>query len=70
MFCRIGEENYVKADNRLINQRSIRWVEHEKGCIFICSKKEGCQKFNGTFEVCKGSDDYERLLKTFMLDTK
>jgi hypothetical protein len=37
------DNNYIKTDNnKIINERCIRWVRKMDECLYICTKENGC----------------------------
>jgi hypothetical protein len=57
---------YIKTDdNRIINERSIRWVKKMSDCLEVCVKTTGCNgtKFSDTHKICKlnNLDSYNKL---------
>jgi len=61
----IMEKNsYIKTDdNRIINEKYIRWVKKMNECLEICSKFDGCKAGVNTHQVCKlnSPDSYNKL---------
>lgn len=66
----IIKPSYIKADNnKIINEKMIRWVRKIDECLEVCSKNMGCFG-NGqgdTHIICKqnNSDSYNYLNKYF-----
>lgn len=64
-----NQVSYIKADdNKIINERSIRWVKKMSECLEVCTKSTGCNIENGdTHKICKlnSSDTYAYLNKFF-----
>ena len=60
---------YLKTDdNRIVNERSIKWVKKMSDCLEICIKSTGCNINNGdTHKICKlnNLDSYNKLNKHF-----
>ena len=65
---------FIKTDdNRIINEKYIRWVKKANECMEICSKFTGCSlasesnKSTDTIIVCKmySPESYEKLNKYF-----
>jgi hypothetical protein len=63
------EDLFIKTDdNKVINQKYIRWVRKMNDCLEVCTKSNGCSKENGnTHIICKlySPDSYYRLNKLF-----
>ena len=66
--CRLNE-NWCKTDNnRIINEKYIRWVKKMDECLDVCMKSTGCNKYDGsTHKICKinNPDSYNKLNKHF-----
>ena len=46
--------NYIKTDNnKIINEKCIRWVKKMSDCMEICTKPTGCIVGLDTHKVCK-----------------
>ena len=61
------ETNYIKADdNKIINEKCIRWVKKMDECLELCTKSDGCQVGN-THKICKlnNPNSYEKLNRIF-----
>jgi hypothetical protein len=64
------EEKYIKADNnKIINEKYIRWIKKMDDCLEVCTRSIGCDLTNGrtTHRVCKlyNLDSYNKLNKHF-----
>jgi hypothetical protein len=61
--------SYLKADdNKIINEKSIKWVKKLSECLEVCTKSLGCSTSNGdTHRICKinNLDSYNKLNKFF-----
>lgn len=60
--------SYLKADdNKIINEKCIRWVKKIDQCLYVCNKSEGCDVNIGTHKICKSNnpDSYDKLNKYF-----
>jgi hypothetical protein len=58
---------YIKTDdNKIINQKFIRWVKKIGDCLDVCTKSSGCSE-NGTHKICKLNNlqSYNKLNKYF-----
>jgi len=63
--------SYIKTDdNKIINEKCIRWVQKINDCLEICTKSTGCNVRNkDTHSLCKSNnlDSYNKLNKRFEL---
>jgi hypothetical protein len=62
-----NEERYLKTDdNKIINEKCIRWVKKMGDCLAVCNKADGCTISN-THRICKlnNPDSYNKLNKYF-----
>ena len=60
--------SYIKTDNnRIINEKCIRWVQKMDECLEICTKQDGCKLGVNTHQLCKinNPDSYEKINKRF-----
>jgi hypothetical protein len=58
---------YIKTDdNKIINQKFIRWVKKIGDCLDVCTKSSVCSE-NGTHKICKLNNlqSYNKLNKYF-----
>lgn len=59
------DNHFIKADdNKIINEKCIRWVYKMNDCLEICSRSNGCSIESGqTHRVCKltNNDSYNKL---------
>jgi hypothetical protein len=63
-----NKNSFIKADNnRVVNEKFIRWIQKIDQCLEVCSKMEGCAIGTGTSTICKlnNPDSYEKLNKLF-----
>jgi hypothetical protein len=66
-----SEPSYLKADdNRIINEKCIRWVKKMSDCLEVCTRSIGCPidgGGGGTHKICKinNLDSYNKLNKHF-----
>ena len=65
-----NNESYIKTDNnKIINEKCIRWVEKMGDCLEVCTKSIGCsgKSYGDTHKVCKFNnlDSYNKLNKHF-----
>ena len=60
---------FIKTDdNKIINEKCIRWVKKMSDCLEVCIKSTGCSLNNGTtHKICKlnNLDSYNRVNKHF-----
>jgi len=60
---------YIKTDdNKIINEKCIKWVKKMDECLEICTKSDGCMIINkDTHKLCKlyNLDSYQKLNKYF-----
>lgn len=61
---------YVKTDdNKIINEKCIRWVKKMSECLEVCTKSNGCNsELGNTHKICKinNLDSYNKLNKHFI----
>jgi len=58
---------YLKTDdNKIINEKHIRWVKKISECLQVCVKSNGCNT-EDTHKICKlnNLDSYNNLNKHF-----
>lgn len=58
---------YLKTDdNKIINEKCIRWVQKMSECLIVCTKSNGCNA-QQTHKICKlnSLDSYNKLNKHF-----
>ena len=63
-----SNQTYIKADdNKIINEKSIRWVKKMSECLEVCSRADGCLPGRDTHKICKlnNLDSYNKLNKHF-----
>lgn len=57
--------SYIKTDNnKIINEKHIKWVKKLNNCLEVCTKSTGCSIQNGdTHRICKLNtpDSYDKL---------
>ena len=59
---------YLKTDdNKIINEKCIRWVKKMDECLAVCIKSDGCREGVNTHKICKlnNSHSYEKLNRFF-----
>lgn len=61
---------YIKTDNnKIINEKHIRWVKKMSNCLEVCTKSTGCNVKNGdTHRICElnNLDSYNKLNRHFL----
>ena len=60
--------NFLKTDdNRVINEKYIRWVKKMSDCLEVCTRSSGCSTPENTHKICKlnNLDIYNKLNKLF-----
>lgn len=62
--------SYLKTDdNKIINEKCIRWVKKMNECLQVCMRTTGCdlKTFNNTHKICKinSKQSYDKLNKHF-----
>jgi hypothetical protein len=62
------ETNFIKTDNnKIINEKCIRWVKKMDECLEVCIKSDGCRDGVNTHKICKlnNPNSYEKLNRLF-----
>jgi hypothetical protein len=60
--------SYVRTDdNKIINEKAIRWVKKKNECLEVCTKITGCTAGVDTHKICKYNsfDSYNKLDQHF-----
>lgn len=60
--------SYIKTDdNKIINEKCIRWVKKMSDCLEVCSKSNGCGSGVDTHKICKMNNvvSYNKLNRYF-----
>jgi hypothetical protein len=61
---------YIKTDNnKIINEKCIKWVKKMSDCLEVCIKSNGCNIDNGgTHKIClvNNPESYNKLNKHFL----
>ena len=63
-----NSNSYCKTDeNKVINERHIRWINKMNDCLEVCTKGNGCTKGKDTHRICKlyTPDSYNKLNSLF-----
>ena len=63
------ENKYIKTDDSVINEKTIRWVKKMNNCLYVCNKGNGCS-LRDTHKICKFNslNSYNKLNKLFEED--
>jgi hypothetical protein len=59
---------YIETDeNKVINEKHIRWIEKMNECLEVCTKVNGCIARKNTHRICKlyTPDSYNKLNRLF-----
>jgi len=59
---------YVKTDDdKIINERCIKWVKKMNDCLEVCTKSNGCGGFRDVHTICKSNNpsSYNKLNNFF-----
>ena len=59
---------YLKTDNnKVINEKSIVWIQKINDCLEVCTKSDGCVPKKTTHRICKlyTPDSYNKLNSLF-----
>jgi hypothetical protein len=62
-----NKNNYIRVDdNKVINEKCIKWIQKMDECLRVCTKSDGCT-MRYTHTVCKinNLDSYNKLNKYF-----
>jgi hypothetical protein len=60
--------HFLKTDdNKIVNERSILWVQKMSECLEVCMKSIGCKENGDTHKICKlnNPESYQKLNKYF-----
>ena len=60
--------SYLRTDDdKIINERCIRWVKKMNECLEVCTISSGCGLKINTHTICKtnSQSSYEKLNKNF-----
>lgn len=64
-----NQTSYIKTDdNKVLNEKYIRWIHKMNECLEVCTKFDGCKVGgNNTQKVCKlnSPESYNKLNKLF-----
>jgi hypothetical protein len=63
-------EKYIKVDdNKLINEKAIKWIKKIDDCLEICTRSIGCDTntYKNSHKLCKiyNPDSYKKMNKYF-----
>jgi len=65
-------QSYIRTDdNKIINEKCIRWATKMGDCLHVCIKTTGCAMID-THKICKlnNHDGYNKLNKHFLGEPK
>ena len=49
-----NQVSYIKTDdNKILNEKCIKWVKKMDECLQICMKTNGCDGIKDTHNICK-----------------
>ena len=68
MISCMNNTSYIKTDdNKIINEKQIRWVQKLNECLEVCTKSDGCIVGKNTHPICRlnSLESYNRLNKFF-----
>ena len=60
----MNSSNFVKVDdNKIVNEKSIKWIKKMDECLEICTKTTGCTAKIDTHRICKSNNpsSYDKL---------
>jgi hypothetical protein len=63
-----NKESYIKVGNdKIINEKYIKWVRKMNECLEVCTKSNGCNGVIDTHKICKIDNlkSYDKLNKLF-----
>jgi hypothetical protein len=58
--------SFLKTDdNKIINEKCIRWVKKMEECLQVCMKSDGCEGAKDTHKICKETNpiSYKKLYR-------
>jgi hypothetical protein len=67
----MNTNTYIKTDdNKIINERQIRWVKKMNDCMEVCIAANGCRVSINTHTICKQNspESYNKLFQHFEKD--
>ena len=67
----MNNNSFLQTDeNKIINEKCIRWVKKMEECLYICTKSDGCS-INNTHKICKNMNEtnYNKINKYFEKNT-
>jgi hypothetical protein len=54
-----NKTSYIKADDdKIINEKAIRWVKKMNDCLEVCTRSSGCLIKHNTHKICKINNPY------------
>lgn len=63
-----NQTSFLKTDdNRIINEKCIRWVKKMSDCLEVCTRSNGCLVNESTHRICKVNNphSYNKLNRFF-----
>jgi hypothetical protein len=69
----MDENIFIRVDdNKVVSEKSIRWIKKMDDCLALCTKSSGCYNIRDTHTLCKinNMDSYNRLNKYFIENLK
>jgi NADH:ubiquinone oxidoreductase subunit E len=63
-----NKNTYLKTDdNKIINEKCIKWVKQMENCLEVCTMSPGCIVNKNTHRVCKDKsyESYMKLISFF-----
>lgn len=52
-----NQVSYIKTDdNKIINEKCIRWVKKMNDCLKVCIKSDGCYGIKDIHIICKSNN--------------
>ena len=63
-----NQTSYIKTDdNKVLNEKYIRWIHKMNECLEVCTKFDGCKVGTSTHKVCKlnSPESYSKLNQLF-----
>jgi len=64
-----NQVSYLKInEDKIINEKCIKWVQKIEECLYICTKSDGCEGKNDTHKICKhlNPNSYKHINKHFI----
>jgi len=64
---------YIKTDNnKIINEKAIKWVQKIDECLYICTKSMGCSINIDCHKLCKinEKESYDNIVNKYFSENK